>query len=434
MSWRSRHRSAAHQQAHALPADLPAVVADDPLVPAGPPQLIDTPTALAGLIDHLSGVDCFGYDSEFIGELTYIPKLCLIQVASAQRVALIDPLAGLDLTPFWQLLCDEKIEKIVHAGQQDLEPVVRLHHGQPANVFDTQIAAGFVGIGYPVALSKLVKELSGVKLGKGLTFSHWDQRPLSTMQLHYAAEDVRYLPAMRRELGQKLQVGERAEWARQECQAMTQVRLYQFDPETQVGRLRGSTSLSAQGLAIARELLIWRDAVARNQDVPPRSLVRDEVLVDLAKTPIKTVEKLNRVRGLPRPVEEAHGGAIVEAINRACALPPDQLPTVKQHEERPVEKFRADGLWALVQCLSAGLGIDPALVSSRQETGELYRALANGGADNLDLRLLRSWRRSAVGQTVLNMVQQEMRAEFYFDERGLQTHSPSKNPRSTPPE
>jgi ribonuclease D len=133
-------------------------------------------------------------------------------------------------------------------------------------------------------------------------------------------------------------------------------------------------------------------------------------------------------------VEEAHGGAIVEAINRACALPPDQLPTVKQHEERPVEKFRADGLWALVQCLSAGLGIDPALVSSRQETGELYRALANGGADNLDLRLLRSWRRSAVGQTVLNMVQQEMRAEFYFDERGLKTHSPSKNPRSTPAE
>ncbi|MCC6423513.1 MAG: ribonuclease D [Phycisphaerales bacterium] len=426
MSWRSRHRNAAHQQAHSLPVDLPASVSNDPLVPAGPAQLIDTPSALAELIDHLSGVDSFGYDSEFIGELTYIPKLCLIQVSSAQRVALIDPLAGLDLSPFWQLLCDEKVEKIVHAGQQDLEPVIRLHQGRPANVFDTQIAAGFVGIGYPVALSKLVKELISVKLGKGLTFSHWDQRPLSASQLHYAAEDVRYLPALHRELNNKLQTNGHADWARQECDAMAQVRLYQFDPQAQLGRLRGTTSLSAQGLAIARELLLWRDAAAKCHDVPPRSLVRDEVLVDMARTPIKSVEKLNRVRGLPKPVEAAHGMAIVEAINRACALPPDQMPTVKQHEEGPVEKFRADGLWALVQCLSAGLGIDPSLVSSRQETGELYRALTNGNAQTPDLRLLQTWRHSAVGQTVINMVLQELRAEFYFDKQGLHSHTPTK--------
>lgn len=419
LSYRSRHRAAAHHLAHAQPEGVPAQVANDPLVPAGPAQLVDTPDALAELIDHLSSVDCFGYDSEFIGELTYIPKLCLIQVASASRVALIDPLAGLDLVPFWRLLCEQKIEKIVHAGQQDVEPVIRRHQRPPVNIFDTQIAAGFVGMGYPVALSKLVRELAGVKLGKGLTFSHWDQRPLSAMQLHYAAEDVRYLPALRRELGKKLQAAGHVDWVSQECEAMTQVRLYQFDPEVQAGKLRGAASLSGLGLAIARELLSWRDAVARGHDVPPRSLVRDEVLLDLARSPVKSVEKLNRVRGLPRPVESAHGADIVAAIARACALPPEQLPVVRQIEESPPEKFKADSLWAMTQCLSAGRGIDPSLVSNRQEAGELYRAMANGGVENQDLRLLRTWRRAAVGETLLKMIRQEIRTEFYFDAQGL---------------
>ena len=118
-----------------------------------------------------------------------------------QRASLIDPMApGMDLTPFWEIVADAAVEKITHAGQQDLEPVIR-HLNRPGqNVFDTQICAGFVGMAYPVSLSKLVKEVVGARLGKGLTFSHWDQRPLSAQQLKYAANDVRYLPAIRAEL------------------------------------------------------------------------------------------------------------------------------------------------------------------------------------------------------------------------------------------
>jgi len=95
------------------------------------------------------------------------------------------------------------------------------------------------------------------------------------------------------------------------------------------------------------------------------------------------------------------------------------LPAIKSNEESPTEKFRADGMWALVQCLSAGQGIDPSLVASRQEIGEFCRALANGGVENADIRLLRTWRRDAVGATALKMIRQEARAEFYFDPRGL---------------
>jgi|SRR5665213_981605 len=198
MNFRAQHRARNHESAHAdasAHAPEPADTAVRPLVHVGPPDMIETAGQLEQLIANLRDDGSFAYDSEFIGELTYHPRLCLLQVASHRRVALIDPLAELDLTPFWELLADPSIGKIVHAGEQDIEPVVRHLRRPAANVLDTQICAGFIGLPYPLSLSKLVAELTGARLGKGLTFTHWDNRPLSQVQLRYAADDVRYLPA-----------------------------------------------------------------------------------------------------------------------------------------------------------------------------------------------------------------------------------------------
>src|SRR5689334_9830120 len=298
---RSQHRAKQHADAHSADAphdELPHTsqppVPDHLGVPRGDAALVTTNEGLTELLKQLRAAGSFAYDSEFIGELTYTPKLCLVQVATTERIALIDPLAAVDLQPFWEIVADPSVEKIVHAGQQDVEPVIR-HLGREAkNVFDTQIACGFIGMAYPVALAKLVAELVGAKLGKGLTFTHWDQRPLSASQLRYAADDVRYLPALRAEIGKRLNATGHVEWARQECDAMCDARLYQFDPETAYHRVRGATSLSPQGLAILRELVIWRDAVARAHDVPPRAFLKDEILIDLSRSPVKTLEKLDR--------------------------------------------------------------------------------------------------------------------------------------------
>jgi ribonuclease D len=397
-----QHRALSHAQAHSQ--SLPHQQTrhrDHPLACRDRPQLVTRQDELAELLQSLKSGGSFAYDSEFIGELTYLPKLCLIQAASATRIALVDPLVDLDLRPFWELVADPSVEKIVHAGQQDVEPVFRAVGKPPANLFDTQIAAGFAGVGYPLSLSKLVFALVGAKLGKGLTFSHWDRRPLTDHQLRYAADDVRYLPALRHEIGQRLAGDRRADWAREESATLADPALYVFDPNTQWMKIRGSGAMPPMNQAILRQLTLWRDGAAQSENVPPRSLVKDEILLAMARSPVDAVEDLKRVRGLPRPVEAKYGADIVQATQSAKALPPDQWPNVLAYEPAPEDKFRADALFYAAQCLCAGQGIDPNLFTSRQEIGELYR-LYRCGANPEDLRILRGWRRQAVGQRLLD--------------------------------
>jgi ribonuclease D len=379
---RSRHRARNHDNAHAEGSSgAHEPVPSHPLIPSAAHELVTTQEGLLALLDHLRQSQRFAYDSEFIGEMSYHPQLCLIQVASAKKVVLIDPMAAVDLLPFWELLCDPTVEKIVHAGEQDMEPVVRHLGRRPVNFLDTQIAAGFVGMAYPVSLSKLVFELTGAKLGKGLTFTDWSQRPLSAVQLRYAADDVRYLPAMADELGDPAR--------------------FQFDPMSDYLRVRGATSLPPQGLAVLRELAAWRDAAAQHANCPPRAYLKDEILMDMARSPIKAVARLERVRGLPRPVEAEHGQAIVDATARGLAAPVDSLQP-RHPEPTPTQRFGADALWATIQAMCAGRGIDANLVASRQEIGDLYRHLL-GETDSSGLRLMKGWRAMAAGKPLLEM-------------------------------
>lgn len=308
------------------------------------------------------------------------------------------------MRPFWELVADPSVEKIVHAGLQDVEPVFRALGKPPANLFDTQIAAGFAGLGYPLSLSKLVGGLVGARLAKGMTFSHWDRRPLTDHQLRYAADDVRYLPAVRHEIGKRLGDNRHAAWAAEESGALADPALYVFDPATQWTRIRGATTMPPLNQAILRELTIWRDRAAQSEDVPPRSLLKDEILLDMARDPIESIDQLPRVKGLPRPIETKYGSGIVEATQLARSLPADRLPSTAAYEPLPEEKFRADALFYAAQTLCAGQGIDPSLAASRQEIGELYR-LHLAGQPLESLRLFRGWRREAVGGHLLDLLQ-----------------------------
>jgi ribonuclease D len=231
------------------------------------------------------------------------------------------------------------------------------------------------------------------------------------VQLRYAADDVRYLPAAATELRKRLDALGHADWAQEECAAVCDPDLYRFDPETQFLRVRGASSLQPRNLAILRELTIWRDGASRAHDVPPRSFLKDEVLVDLARNPAKSIDKLARVRGLPRPVEHEYGVQIVEATNRAMTLPTINLPSTREFEPTPADRFRADAVFATAQCLCAGLALDPALVASRQDVGEFYRFITVGGAGEKP-RLLRGWRKEAVGDLLTEFLRGQRKFEL----------------------
>ena len=409
--YRARHRQRAHEEAHADEdpgGELP--VPEAVVAPRGAAALLGTDAEIAELIAHLRQSGSFAYDSEFIGESSYHPFLCLIQVATADRVALIDPLAGCDLMPFWELLCDASVEKIVHAGSQDVEPVVRFTGKGPANVLDTQIAAGFCGLAYPTSLQKLVQETTGVPLQKGFTFTHWDQRPLSAKQLRYAADDVRYLPAVATELKKRLAKTGHLKWALAECDAMCRPENYTFDVRSAVEKVRGAGALGARELNVLTELVVWRDNAAREANLPSRSFLRDEVMIDICRTMPKQAEKLQKVRGLPRPVIEAHAETIAALTIKALATNVEGVQLLSGSAPTPSEKFAADALFVAAQAICFAQSIDSAVVLARQDITDLHRRLTSGKAVD-DLRLMPGRRREAVGEKLLAVYRGEATAE-----------------------
>lgn len=386
------------EAAHADPAEAVAhVIPDHPLIPRGEAELVTTAAELDGLLAHVREAGSFAYDSEFIGERSYEPLVCVVQIATTRRVALVDALApGLDLTPVFAMLADASVEKIVHAGQQDMGHVVRRLGVAPARVFDVQVGAAFAGLTFPLALNRLVAEFVGVTLPKGLKFSQWDRRPLSARQLLYAANDVRYLPAARAALHDRLDRAGNAPLAHAECAtALCDASIYRFDPAQQAMRVKGVGSLRPKNLAVLHRLVAWRDQRAREADVPPRSYLADGVLASLARDPAKSLADLVDVAGLPRPVRERHGDEIVTLSLDALATPPGERPGQTRFDESLAEEPIIDKLWAEVQERCRSRGIDPAVAGSRKELSQVVCALRRGRGVNS--RMTTGWRREFLG-------------------------------------
>jgi len=397
---RAPHRARSDEEAHAVnDGHQHAAILDHAMVCRAEPDLVTTPVGLDSLLNELRTAGSFGYDTEFIGEQSYHPRLCLVQTATPTRLALIDPLADLDLTPFWELVADASVEKIVHAGQPDLEPVVRLIKRPPANVFDVQIAAGFVGVRYPSALRTLVSELLNGDLGHVTKFSQWDRRPLTELQMRYAANDVRYLPLLRQTIGGKLAESGLTTWVAEECQSLCDPELYEADATSQRMRVRGATELSPRQRAILRELVLWRDATAEAENAPVRALLADDVMLTLVRSPVKSVAELDRVKGLPRAVEDRFGREIVEATKRGQEI------KVEEFDSRPprdldAHRARIEHLWKIVAARAAERRIDPALVSSKKELGKLVYGAEMRAVPEHDLesRLNQGWRSELMGE------------------------------------
>ena len=403
--YRSRHRMRSHAEAHLEQQDgatpLPAI--EHPLVSSIAPELVVSDHRLVELIAELRSAGQFGYDTEFIGEHTFYPRLCLIQVATSKHIALIDPLSGVDLKPFWELLADPAVEKIVHAGLHDLEPVLRHLDRPPANIFDTQLAAGFIGLRYPLSTSNLILEITGIDFGNAPKFSQWDHRPLTPVQMHYAGNDVRYLPLLRQKVADQLNVLGNVQWCAEELQSLAEPETYRFDANSQRLRVRGVESLDPRQRAVLRALVSFRERTARLKNLPTRTFLRDEVLFALASVDVKCAADLDEIRGLPRPVKLALGEEIIGTIHQAnatfAATPPAEQ---RKPRDRWSQQARIDRLYKDLHQRCKERSIDPALVASKREISNLVWAAAEGQpVHSIPSRLTRGWRWTLLNDLLL---------------------------------
>lgn len=392
-NYRSPHRRRADREAHAEGggAALPPVI-DHPLVVTGSPEMVDTPEGLAQLVERLRGEERFGFDTEFIGEETFFLRFCVVQVSTPDRLTLIDALApGMDLLPFWELVTDPSIEKVVHAGLQDLEPVARLTGRPPAAVYDTQIAAGFMGKMYPISLKNLCLEELEADLGTSGKFSQWDRRPLTALQQGYAVNDVRYLLLLREQIGAELERRGHTEKAVVECGQFAQVDTYRIDPLTMKLKVKGRTGVKPQEQAVVNALLLWRAGAARERDLPMRVLLDDQTLVDLSQRPVKTVEDVQNFKGMPWPVKEAYAQELVDTTAAALAGPmPPRSPRFKPLTDEGTDQLAT--VWTAAQAACVEAGIAATLTMNKREVTDLVRARDRDLPAPVN-RLASGWRR-----------------------------------------
>ena len=380
---------------------------ESPVTTNSPLPYVTDQSALEALCQTLRQSPRLALDTEFVGEDTFIPRLELIQVATATTAAVIDfpavQAAG-SLDVFWELICDAKIEKIVHAGRQDLD-LFALHAGQiPKPFFDTQIAAAMVGYGAQVAYANLVQRLHGTKLAKAHTFTNWSARPLSDDQIAYALEDVEFLLSIHTHLQDRLHTLGRAEWVSEEFARLeTVVGEKSREPQERYQRIRGWDTLKPKGAAVLRELAAWREAEARRRNVPRGRVMRDEVLLQLARHPPKTVNDLRGLRGVHSSEVDRQGGQLLAAITSALALPPSAWPEVpSERKPDPESTGIVELLQAVLKARAAEEGIAPTMLATTADLQTLVEAKQNRAA--LDVPILHGWRRHLAGDLLLHVL------------------------------
>jgi ribonuclease D len=376
---------------------------------------VDGPATLRSICAHLKTVERFGLDTEFVGERTYVPRLELIQVATPSRCALIDCQAVRSLDPFYKLLWDPDIEKVVHAGQQDLELFTNLTGRTPTPVIDMQVASAMAGYGSQVGYAQLVERLLGVAVEKTETLTDWSRRPLTAEQTAYAADDVRHLLPLYEKLHARLTELKRWQWLVEECRRVEQsTRSVPVDPSEAFLRVRGRGSLRAKGLAVLRELARWREEQAKERNKPRSSILRDEALVEIARKAPTSVSALRGLRAVRSRELDRQSEAVVERVVAALESPKEDWPKPAQSEGPTTSTGVVELLQAVVRLRAEESSMAPSLVATHADLQRLVQRHATG--DTSDLPIMQGWRRAIAGRDLLALL--EGRASVALEPKG----------------
>jgi len=368
--------------------------------------VVADPHLLKECCARLRESDVLGFDSEFVGEDTYEPSLCLIQIATADALFLIDPLTTGPLDAFWQLIVDPARTVVVHAGREEIRLCQRFSGQTPRSWFDLQVAAGLVGMHYPMGHASLVHQMLGIQLSKKETLTEWRHRPLSPSQIDYAFDDVRYLLQIWQRLDGHLAELNRQEWAKKEftrfiAQALPEI---SRPPEAMEKwrKLKGIGALDRKRLAIVRELFLAREAIAAQLNRPPRVLVRDDLLIEIARRNPKSPGEIQSMRGMAKRFVQP----LWDAVERARKLSPDKWPdVVERDKDLPQVALVVDLLGAILHDFCAREKLSVSLTATMSDLKDLVRSkMSNEPIADTNI-LITGWRKEAVLPLLLDVLE-----------------------------
>ena len=356
-----------------------------------PIELLTTSGQVSDLARILFQERYIAIDTESNSRHRYPERVCLVQVATNSKVYLIDTLAVDNMKPIGEILADETVVKVIQGADYDIRCLDREWEFRVRSVFDTSIAARFVGMKL-TGLAVLAEALLGVHVPKDahIQKSDWSHRPLSHEALNYAARDVWYLMSIQKALEGRLRTLGRSPWVSEECARLEEIRYVAPDPETAFLSLKGSRWLDGQQMAILKRLFMLREAEARRRNRPPYYVLRHETLVHLASNPAADLAQLPSLRG---QVDSRFGRLLRGTLHRGLADPPISIPI--RYSIRPMTPIEFERLQILKKWrvnLGRQLSIDPALVWSMVSLERLAKAPRTLGAE-LQSPEVRQWQR-----------------------------------------
>ncbi len=351
---------------------------------------VDHPDSLK---ENLTGHAQLGVDTEFMREKTYFAQLCLIQISTRDDIYCVDPLVDEPQEQFWtQLLA---VDWVVHSARQDIEVVYQTAGSMPTTIFDTQIAAGLLGMPAQVGYAGLVKELFDVEMAKSHTRADWTRRPLAEAVLDYAAEDVEYLLPGADILCERLDKKDRLDWARQDSQLLLDPALYEVTPDQAIGRLKGARNFRGQKRAAAVRLAVWREEEAIRRNRPRQWILRDNVLLDIAYKSPTNLDQLTAIEGMPPKIVQRAGMQLIAALTAAADDQGGYEPPSPPDE---TQKALLKEMQATVAACATDLDLVPETLASKRE---LSSVIISGSRES---RVFSGWRKGLIGDQLLQLL------------------------------
>jgi len=370
--------------------------------------LITTQEDLHRLVEKLQREDAVALDTEFHGEKRFWPDLFLIQIAGSEGPVAVDPLEISDLSPLSRLFESKSTVKVIHSARNDIDVLMHHLNIEFASVFDTQLAAAFLGHDRQTALFNLIKTECNVYPKKGHTLSDWSLRPLGEDQIAYALDDVRYLLEIYRCQVEKLKASGRLEWYHEEAKSLTDPATYNNSVHKLFRKVRSTAKVRNSRLHILWALIQWRENAAKQMNKPRNFVVRDHVLGAITAMSPVSKHSLSRIRGVSSSLISKWGNEIIATIAEAEANPGDDVPDIPSYHSRPGVSARKDILRIFLKQESCRLGISPELLLSK----DLVNSLANNPPvteeELYSLKELTGWRRQALGDDLVSLLQGQL--------------------------